>query len=81
MDTITLWKSIHNRFSSSYQFIVENNTISYEFYRIFVVEGHGTNPGLSQVTSTAICLFRLICSPINDEEKTEQGRKHQEMQK
>ena len=35
--------------SAAHQFIVENNTISYEFYRIFVVEGHGTNPGLSQV--------------------------------
>ena len=35
--------------SAAHQFIVENNTISYEYYRIFVVEGHGTNPGLSQV--------------------------------
>ena len=29
--------------SVTHQFIVDNNTTSYEFYRIFVVEGHGTN--------------------------------------
>ena len=28
--------------SAAHQFIVENNTISYEFYRIFVVEGQVT---------------------------------------
>ena len=35
--------------SATHQFSVENNTISYQYYRIFVVEGHGNNPGLSHV--------------------------------
>jgi len=35
--------------SATHQFSVENNAISYQYYRIFVVEGHGTNPGLSHI--------------------------------
>ena len=42
--------------SATHQLIVQNNTISYQYYRIFVVEGHGTNPGLSQVQLFVYCL-------------------------
>ena len=35
--------------SAAHQFNVENNTNSYQYYRIFVLEAQGPNPGLSHV--------------------------------
>jgi len=48
------WMVLHseNSFtvnSAAHQFNVENNTNSYQYYRIFVLEASGPNPGLSHV--------------------------------
>jgi len=41
--------------SSTHQFGIENKTNFYRYYRIFAVEGHGPNPGLSYVQIFVHC--------------------------
>jgi len=49
-DWTTLYSETSHQIDSlTHQFNVENNTNSYQYYRIFVVEGLGPNPGLSHI--------------------------------